>query len=256
MREFTFGAAPEMGSTTTTIDHSGLRAPSSGGGTFLPQCKQSGCTRPCAADAVTGRVHDVCQAHSSGAAKSNTYGVAGGSSPDSSTQAPARAALGATVGIMKIAAVVPVARAAPPPTSASPASGGVVRPSAVSSGRCQLDGCAKLSAVDATTGQRHDFCCRQHAQQAKNAAKAVPVNSSGAFPAVPGSAACMLSGCIKPAASGYDHCCKDHALLDRKNRIPKCTLRGCGQDAWFDPKRNQVKTSGVGRSPSVSLPNV
>lgn len=232
-----FGVAPDMRSTTTTIDNSGLRAPSSGGGgggTFLPPCKHNGCTRPYAADADTGLVHDVCQAHSSGAAKSNTNSVAGGTS---STQAPTRATMGRTVGIIRITTV---ARAAPPPPSASSASGLFARPSAVSTGQCQLDGCAKMSAVDASTGQRHDFCCRHHAQQAKNPGKAGIFNSSGAFSAVPGSAVCMLPGCVKPQASGYDHCCKDHALAARKY-IPMCMLSGCVQDAWFDPKRNQVK---------------
>ncbi|CAB1105002.1 unnamed protein product [Ectocarpus sp. CCAP 1310/34] len=237
------GVAPKMGSTTTMIDHSGLRAPSSGGDTFLPPCKHSGCTRPCAADAKTGLVHDVCQTHFSGAANSTTYIVAGGTSADSF------AAMGGTVGIIKISSI---AQAAPPPPSASSASGRVTLPSAVSSGQCQLDGCAKLSAIDTRTGERYDFCSRQHAQQAKNPGKAGPSKTGGSFSAVPGSAVCMLLGCVKPQAPGYDHCCKDHALAARKY-IPMCTLRGCVKDAWFDSKRNQVKNLRRGVSPTLSI---
>ncbi|CAM9544820.1 unnamed protein product [Ectocarpus sp. 4 AP-2014] len=232
------GVAPKMDSTTPTIDHSGLRAPSSGGDTFLPQYKHSECTRPCAADAKTGRIHDVCQTDFSGAANSTTYIVAGRTSADSSTKAPARAAMGGTVGIIKISSF---AQAAPPPPSASSASGRLTRPSAVSSGQCQLAGCAKLSAINTSTGERYDFCSRQHAQQAKNPGKSGPFNTGGAFSAVPGSAVCMLLGCVKPQAPGYDHCCKDHALAARKY-IPMCTLRGCAKDAWFDPKRNQYSS--------------
>lgn len=206
------GAAPKIGSTTTTIDHSGLRAPSSGGGV-------------------------ACQAHSSGAANSTTRSVAGGTSPESSTQAPTRAAMGRTVGIVRISAF---AQAAPPPPSASSASGPFGRPSAMKSGQCQLDGCAKLRAIDTITGQTYDFCCKHHAQQAKNAGKAGLLNNSGVFSAVPGLAVCMLPGCMKPPASGYDHCCKGHALEARKY-TPMCTLRGCVKDAWFDPTLKQVK---------------
>lgn len=248
-----FGAPPKIGCTTTTIDHSGLRAPSSGGGTFLPPCKHSRCARPCATNAETGLVHDVCQAHSSGTANSTTRSVAGGTSPDSSTQAPMRPAMGGTVSIVRNSAFAPMA---PPPPSPSPASGRFARPSARKSGQCQLDGCANLRAIDTGAGQRYDFCCRHHAQQAKNAGKAGLVDSSGAFRVGPGSAVCMLSGCVKPPASGYDHCCKDHALEARKYK-PMCTLRGCVKDAWFDPILKQVKNLRRGQVPlSVHSPNI
>ena len=238
-----FDAPPKTGFTTTTTDHSGLRAPSSGLRTFLPPCKHSGCTRPCAADAETGLVHDFCQAHSSGATNSTTNGIAvDGTSPGPSTQAPTgRAAVGGTKRSVMISAVAQAVP--PPPPSASSAPGRVVQP-----GQCQLDGCMKLSAVDTTTRQRHDFCCRQHAQQAKDAGKAGGVaNRGGASSAAPGPAAvCMLPGCIKPRTPGFDHCCKGHALAARK---PMCTLPGCNEDAWFDRRRNEVKELKRGRDP-------
>lgn len=238
-----FGAAPGMGSTTTTRDLPGSRAPSSG--TFLPPCNHCGYTRPCTADAKTGLIDDACQAHSSGAATATIHGVAGGTSSDPSTQAPTPAATGTTVGIIRIARFTQ----APPPSSASATSSLSAPPLGVPSMRCQLDGCAKISAVDTSTGQRYDFCCRDHAQQAKNAGKGRLSNSSGASSAVPRSAECMLSGCSKPQASGFDHCCKDHALLAAQQNIPVCTLRGCVKSAWFNPKNNQVKSLTRGQPP-------
>lgn len=241
-------APPAMGSTTTTTDHSGLRAPSSGLRTYLPQCKHSGCTRPCAADAKTGLVHHVCEAHSSVATNSTTNGdAADGTPPDPSTQAPTGgAAVGGTTRSVMISAVAQAVP--PPPPTASSAPGRVVLPFPVPPGRCQLDGCMKLSAVDTTTRQRHDFCCAQHAQQAKNAGKAGGlVNRGGASSAAPGPAAvCMLPGCAKPQAPGFDHCCKEHALAARK---PMCTLPGCYKDAWFDSQRKEVKELKRWRGP-------
>lgn len=243
-----FDAPPEMGSTTTTTGHSGLRAPSSGLRTFLPQCTHSGCTRPCAADAETGLVHDVCQAHSFGATNSTTNDVdANGTSPDPPTQAPkGGAAVGGTTRSVVISAVAQAIPPSPPSPSSTP--GRVALPFRVPRGQCQLDGCMKLSAVDTTTGQRHDFCCVQHAQQAKNTGKTRGlVNRGGAFSAAPGPAAvCMLPGCVKPQTPGFDHCSKDHAVAARK---PMCTLPGCHKDAWFDPQRNEVKELKRGRVP-------
>ncbi|CAM9611816.1 unnamed protein product [Scytosiphon promiscuus] len=246
-----FGAAPKLDSTATTIDQSGLRAPFSSGGTFLPPCKYDGCTRPCATNAVTGLVHDLCQAHSSGTANPTTCSVAGGTLPDSSTQAPTRAATGGTKVIVRPSTF---AQAAPPLSSGPSASSRFARASAMKSGQCQLEGCAKLGAVDTSTGQRYDFCCRHHAQQVKNAGKAGLFNSSGTFSALATPAVCMLSGCVNPPTSDYDHCCKDHALEARKYK-PMCTLRGCAKDAWFDPNLKQY-SSYCGRRHSFEAERV
>lgn len=60
-------------------------------------------------------------------------------------------------------------------------------------------------------------------------------------PAPATSSKCMLAGCERPQSAGYEFCCRDHVLEARK-RGPPCALPGCSKPAFFDPKRNEVVT--------------